>query len=146
LSKVFFFVSSVSFCTAFLFFGGCKNNDNPASAAATTELEGTWSGHIKDEPGISVGIKVQGNAITYTYEGMEMYRAHFTLDNSVTPHRLDAVITSSSQTQYVGRSSVGIYQLANDTLQIAGNEPGMTERPTSFTPSGDIMVMILTRQ
>jgi uncharacterized protein (TIGR03067 family) len=138
---IFSFLSCFSF---FVLFFSCTKG-NPAAPAATTELEGSWSGYLVDAPDVSVGLRIQRNGIIYTFGGQELYQATFTLDKSQTPNHLDAVITSSRNTQYVGKSSVGIYQLIQDTLLIAGNEPGNSLRPTSFTPSGKIAVMRVTR-
>jgi uncharacterized protein (TIGR03067 family) len=138
------FFSFLSCFSIFIMFLGCAK-ENPAAPPAATELEGSWSGYLVNAPDLSVGLRIQGNGIIYTIGGQELYQATFTLNKSQTPYCLDAVITSSRNTQYVGKSSVGIYQLTNDTLLIAGNEPGNPLRPTSFTPSGQIAVMRVTR-
>jgi uncharacterized protein (TIGR03067 family) len=128
-----------------LFSLSCDDN-NPAGTPSPTELEGKWSGVIVDEPGVSVGLEIHGNGMTYSYEGEEMYSGTFTLDKSVTPHRMDGVVTASQNSQYIGKTSLAIYQLSNDTLLLAGNEPGDPERPASFVPSGGTLVMRLVRQ
>jgi uncharacterized protein (TIGR03067 family) len=134
------------FCfPVFILFLACEDG-NPAGASETTELEGDWSGYMVDDPSVSVGLEIHGSGVVYNYEGQEMYRAVFTLDKSITPHRLDGVITASTYSQYVGKNTLGIYQLSNDTLLVAGNKPGDPDRPTSFAPEGETMVMRLIRQ
>lgn len=134
------------FCFSFFpLFIACDDG-NPAGTTAITELEGDWSGYMVDDPSVSVGLEIHGSGIVYNYEGQEMYRAVFTLDKSITPHRLDGVITASTYSQYVGKNTLGIYQLSNDSLLVAGNKPGDPDRPTSFTPEGETMVMRLIRQ
>ena len=136
----------IAVVTTLSFFSLSCDDGNPAGTPSPTEIEGNWSGVIVDEPDVSVVLEIHGNGMTYRYEGEEMYSGTFTLDKSVTPHRMDGVVTASQNSQYIGKTSLAIYQLSNDTLLLAGNEPGDPERPASFVPSGGTLVMRLVRQ
>jgi uncharacterized protein (TIGR03067 family) len=138
--------SACALCAAVLslFFLSCDNN-NPAGTPSPTELEGNWSGYIEGNPGITVGLEIQGNIIIYTYEGTELYRGTITLNTSEAPKQMDAYITQAQNTVYVGTTSLAIYRLSGDTLTVAGNEPGNAQRPASFTASGGTVVMVLIK-
>ena len=108
-----------------------------------TELEGTWTGY---ELGGDAGwtFILTGNTFSTTGPG-EWHTGTFSLNTGASPKQMNALITDSAISIYIGSTMLGIYQLSGDTLTIAAHEPGDPTRPTSFVPAGDERVWILTR-
>jgi uncharacterized protein (TIGR03067 family) len=133
-------------------FIGCDNGSPTGTGVISTELEGTWAGHA--------AWSTTAYSITFTQNsfsmksgsgaGMtEVYAGTFSTNPNVNPKQMDAYITQSAiSAQYVGKTSLCIYKISNDSLFYAGNEPGNIQRPASFAPdtSGTTAVFFLKRQ
>lgn len=137
-SKVFSLIAAVT-CVFLLY--GCGDKNNPVSAGIPTELEGTWS---QTAGGVTTTFTFRGSTFSATME-QTSYSGTFTIDTSVTPHHIDCYITASTTSGYVGKTSLGIYQLSGNTLEFAGNEPGNTVRPTSFASTLQTAYFVLTK-
>jgi uncharacterized protein (TIGR03067 family) len=79
-------------------------------------------------------------------DGQEVYRGNYTAYPEEDPKRCKFEITSSSISQYVGKTSHGIYKIEGDQLTIAANEPGVEDKPSSFTPGDGTRVWELIKQ
>lgn len=136
-----------------LLMAGCAEEDaptgtnNPGSTgikvdlAAKTVLEGEWDG---DDPGAkpySWTYLIAGNSITVNKvqsgKTTEYYKGVFTLDSSVTPHRLDIKVIGSLESQFDGKTVQALYDYIGpegsfDLLKISNTEPEST-RPAELS-------------
>ena len=115
-------------------------NDVPSANG----LEGVWVGHEVDGSPYDWTFTIAGNQmrIESTYE---WYEGTYTTNASASPKQLDFLISDGSESQYVGQTSLGIYKIEGNTLTWAGNGPGVTTRPSDFTP-GEARVFVVTKQ
>ncbi len=126
-----------------LIFGCVEDDDSsdPFSVEGMTlgnaDLEGIWEG-------IEVG--VTGDTWTYTIgrESIEVmcneitgYKGKIYVNENVTPHQANFVITSTLVPFYIGKTSLGIYELDGNTLRLCAVEPGTPNRPNDFIPDND---------
>ena len=118
---------------------------NPIDHHGRTVLEGTWRGYEISDTTAVVQLDISGINYNYTIGNVKYYAGTFALDDSVIPHHMDAYVSISVNAQYVGETALSIYQLTADTLLIAGNEPGVATRPSSFLPSTGTAIFRLTR-
>jgi uncharacterized protein (TIGR03067 family) len=124
---------------------GCGEENNPAGAGSTTELEGTWVGTTSPTPGSDWKFVFSGNTIEAFTNGMEAYKGTFTLNTATDPKQFTCKIVASPSTEYVGKESLAIYRISGTSLAFAGNEPGNPNRPASFTASGQTMSFQLNK-
>lgn len=109
------------------------------------DLSGVWVGHEVDE---------ESDVWTFTFTGNQMriestdewYEGTYTTNASASPKQLDFLISDGSDSQFVGQTSLGIYKIEGNTLTWAGNGPGVTTRPSDFTPGEEVRVFIVTKQ
>lgn len=143
---------------AFLIIAGCTKGAEEAKKAPeaktpeTAELtgiiivEGKWVG---SDEGESVGweLTFSGNHISITSPSPDVwYKGTFKLNTNADPKTIDMVIEESSPPKYTKKTSLAIYKIEGNTLTLASNEPGVSERPTSFKPTAETVVLILTKQ
>jgi hypothetical protein len=135
---------------------GQQQSSDVVRPANFSDLLGTWTGReINREAGwtftFSEGYNVQGVS-----PSGEWYRGkasiHFDLGITdgvvrVPPGAgiLDIDVIESSLENYAGKTSLGAYEMRDNTLKICGGEPGKTKRPASFEPSGGMRCFELTR-
>ncbi len=67
-------------------------------------------------------------------------------DASATPNQVNFEITHSDYELYIGKTALGIYELNGDQMKFASNEPGVSERPTSFVPGNGTRVFEYTKE
>ena len=139
-SKVLSLITGIT-CVFLLY--GCGDKNNPASAGAPTELEGTWTQTVG---GVTNTFVFHGNTFSAAF-GQATYTGTFSIDTSITPHHIDCRMTTvtPSGSGYEGKTSLGIYLLSGNTFEFAGNEPGNTVRPTSFTSTSETEHFIMTK-
>jgi uncharacterized protein (TIGR03067 family) len=143
-------------CFSLVCFSGvllrCDNGSPTGPGAGPTELEGTWTGRaVWDTATYTItfaqnNFSFKSSALPATTDA---YSGTFTNNPGANPKQMDSYIAQCSlKPQYVGKTSLCIYKISNDTLTYAGNEPGNTQRPISFAPdtSGTTVVFILKRQ
>ncbi len=113
-------------------------SDEPAGGPAT-ELEGEWTmtsgifnGAPLDRAMVAYCKRVTRGYVTTVLAGPKvMMKARFTLDASVAPRAIDYVNLEGTN---VGKTQLGIYELAGDALQIVMATPGKP-RPKDFSTS-----------
>lgn len=116
---------------AAILLAGCATLPKSDSAA----LQGTWQGQVlQGEPAHRCSFVVAGNHFTFRDETDPniWYKGTFTLKETVTPRQFIAVVSECTFPQYVGKTTMAIYQVENGTLKITGNEPGRPEAPATF--------------
>ncbi len=120
------------------------NNEDSVS-----ELEGNWEGSDSSDsenPGGTAVLILSGSNFDLTAsEKSEWYKGTYTINKSVVPKQVDFNIIESSESQFVGKTSLCIYKIEGNILTITANGPGDTTRPSSFS-SEESRVMILTKQ
>lgn len=135
---------------------GQQQSSDVVRPANFSDLLGTWTGReINREEGWTF-VFSEGYNVQVVSPSGEWYRGkasiHFDLGITdgivrVPPGAgiLDIDVTESPAGDYAGRTSLGTYELRDNTLKICGGEPGKTERPASFEPSGGMRCFELTR-
>ena len=129
---------------------GCGGNGgNGSSGGGDPALVGTWIG-------TEVGYAGSGTwTFSITASGMDVksssgegYKGTYTADTSVDPKRFAGTVTECPAPEFVGKPVNGIYKIEGTTLTFAGNIPGDTTFPTSFTSGGahQTRVFTLTKQ
>jgi len=135
-NNVLFIVFSV-LISLFLAFG-CEKKappepvEQPVEQKNVTELEGVWFGsEVDGRPGNWIFI-ISQNRVNVAGPDDESYEGTFSLNRQANPKQMDFVIEQSSNKDYIGKTSLGIYKLEADKLTLAANEPGATIRPVLF--------------
>jgi uncharacterized protein (TIGR03067 family) len=120
--------------SAGLLLAACSSYHLPDSA----QLQGTWSGQApRDNSGQKLYLVLSGKNFDFHDSDKRVwYKGTFMLREDTTPKQFIATLTDSCQPQYVGKTSMAIYQLVEGKLTIAGNEPGQPEPPKSFDAPG----------
>ena len=109
-------------------------------------LEGTWLGFEKEGPAGDWIFVFSGNHFECT-GGLPEERVKGTfITRKVNDSNQIELVLEEGFAEYIGKTSLGIYKLEGDLLTIAGNEPGVTERPSSFEPSENTRVFIFNRR
>jgi len=144
-ANVIFFTCSVVF--PLLLMLGCAKKA-PEPAERVTELEGAWIGSPVspvDSPQESwIFIVSKNRAIAALPTGW--LRGTFQLDTVASPKQIDIIIQQCYPQDYVGKTVLAIYKLDGNTLTLAGFEPGVTTRPTSFQKEEGIAIVVFTKQ
>ena len=125
----------------------CKkeNKNSGTPAATTTDMEGTWVG--KEIGGSNETFTVICNKNSNsTSSPSEWYTGTFSVHGTTYPKDLDVKISQCNYTPYIGKTSLCLYKISNDSLFMASNEPGNTIRPTSLAGSNDTRFFIFLRQ
>ncbi|AQT68113.1 Planctomycetes uncharacterized domain protein [Anaerohalosphaera lusitana] len=125
-----------------------------AEPAATSEteqstmdrLQGTWVGTVVGYDGEVKMTFAEGSADFQADLGGISYKGSVVINEDATPAQADYTIDECKFEQYIGKTSLGIFQFEDDTLVLAANEPGKTERPTEFQPMNGTQVFEFKRQ
>jgi uncharacterized protein (TIGR03067 family) len=125
-------------CAAAVVAAGCAT----FSKSDTTRMQGSWKGEVLGaEPKASCYFRIAGNRFEFNDSTTNVwYRGNFTLREKTTPRQFVATITSSSFTQYVGKTSMAIYKLDHGSLMISGSEPGDPNPPVAFDSPGAMSI------
>lgn len=127
--------------------GGCaKKSQGPGPADDLEKLEGTWIG---PEIGGSQGdwtFIFSGNHVRVNGPTQESYAGIFQVNSRANPKQADFIIEESSIQDYVGKTSLGIYELQEKKLALAASEPGASTRPVSFQEKGDSRFWVLKKK
>jgi len=100
-----------------------------------TALQGTWSGRIvQGNPEHQCSFVISGRNFDFRddTDTNVWYKGTFSLREGTTPRQFIALIRECPSPQYVGKTSMAIYQIESDTLTITGNEPGDPAAPSGF--------------
>ena len=122
----------------------------PMAGCSTTDharLQGIWTGHEIGREGSQCRVVISESRIEFRGDrAKDWYKGTFTLDGEPEPKQLDGLIQECAVAKYVGKIARSIYRLEDTTLTLAGNEPGVEQRPTSFEASRRARVFVLTKQ
>ena len=123
---------------------GCgKSDDSDSSDMAA--LQGTWVGNEAGEQGNECKLIIQGDTLEFRGPNpQEWYKATFVLDEQARPKAIDVHIHECGLPKYLDKVAKAIYSIEQDTLTLAGNEPGSPTRPVAFGP--DVRTFIFTKQ
>jgi uncharacterized protein (TIGR03067 family) len=142
------FSCALVFCLAGIF-TNCNDKTPTGPLVAASGLEGAWTGHTTGDTSTYI-ITFTGNDFSFKSSAFSMtqnaYSGTVSIDSLASPKRFDAhIVDCAMNSLYVGKTSLCIYKISNDTLTYAGNEPGITLRPTSFAPTSQTAVFVLVR-
>jgi uncharacterized protein (TIGR03067 family) len=140
-----FYYLAIVLLSAGLIIHGCGGSED--SAKTDQELmQGTWTG---TDAGMNMEFKMTVSGDNFNMESTDssvIYKGTFVLNEKVTPKQADYKIDECNIEQYVGTTAKGIYKIENDTITIAGNEPGSDIRPTGFVADDMTQVFTLKKQ
>jgi len=132
-NKVLFFSA-----TSLILIGlGCSSSNVEKAPLLQTELEGSWIGSTANRRGGLGTMEVVGSEMRFWMNGRLVYKGSLSVEPNGSPKRAAFMITESPNPNYIGKTSLGIYELRNDndSLILAANEPGIVERPAAFDMS-----------
>jgi len=124
---------------------GCGDSENSAKTDQYL-MQGTWMGPLA---GMDMEFKMTISGNDFNMESTDSgvwYKGTFVLNEKVTPKQADFKINECNIEEYVGTIAKGIYKIENNTLTIAGNEPGSDIRPADFVVDDMTQVFTLTKQ
>jgi len=100
-------------------------------------LQGTWKGQeIGGDLDGPCYLIVTGQDFEFRgADTNEWYKGTFTLREDANPRQLIGVITACPAAEYVGKTSLSIYQIESNTLTLAAHEPGNPNFPPAFDAS-----------
>jgi uncharacterized protein (TIGR03067 family) len=133
--------SLLLFCAAAL--TACKKDEGPPDAPA--EVQGTWSGYEVLGRSGTWTLIIAGRALSTSGPG-EWAKGSVNANPAANPKEVNFVINEASLPQYVGKTSLGIYKISNDTLTVALNAPGVTRRAVSFRVDLENRVFVFRKQ
>jgi uncharacterized protein (TIGR03067 family) len=100
-------------------------------------MQGNWKGQEVGGDEGTATLKVSGHNLEYRgADPNDWYKGTFTLREDTNPKQCVFVVTGCGVPDYVGKSCMTIYQFADGTLRISGNEPGNPDPPTTFESEG----------
>ena len=105
-------------------------------------LQGTWE---MEKDGKKMVLTLKKNEFTVVM-GTDTVKGTFKADGKKAPKEIDMMVTEAEgrQADYKGKTSLGIYELKDDTLRWCANEPGRDHRPTEFVEvQGDAKFMLV---
>jgi uncharacterized protein (TIGR03067 family) len=106
------------------------------ATAAKSDLEsiqGNWKGEEVGGDEGSATLAISGRDIEYRGTNPnDWYKGTLTLREDTNPKQCTFVVTGCGVPDYIGKNCMSIYQMANGTLTIAGNEPGNPDAPSAF--------------
>ena len=117
---------------------GCEDGDDNNNV---TELEGSWIGYEEGNSSSTWTFDISGSEMDIDGPD-EWYEGTFSINTQTYPKQLDYILTDCFVSEGIGLTSLVIYKIEENTMTFAGNEPGSTSRPTSFTGG---RVFILTK-
>ena len=93
---------------------------------------------LQGDPQHQCSFVVSGNNFEFRDETETnvWYKGTFGLREDTIPRQYIAKISDCPFPQYIGKTSLAIYQVENATLTIAGNEPGKPAAPLGFDDTG----------
>jgi RNA polymerase sigma factor (sigma-70 family) len=124
---------------------GANNSGGPGGAAS---LQGTWIGEEVGGQSGQCRLTVSGDSLRFQgARASEWYAGKLTLEQNTSPKQATILITECGFAQYVGKTARSIYKLEQNTLTIAGNEPGVDATPTGFERSAEnrVRVFVFTK-
>ncbi|MGD8501116.1 MAG: hypothetical protein PVJ86_10745 [Phycisphaerales bacterium] len=118
--------------------GGCAEKaPDPATEDDLERLEGTWVGpEVGGSPGDWIFV-FSGNHVDVNDPTEESYGGIVKISSKADPKQADFIIEECLLQDYVGQTSLGIYELRERRLALAANEPGAPTRPISLQEKGD---------
>ena len=125
-------------CGAAILAAGCST----LPRSNTAILQGAWQGRvIQGNPEAACHFLIAGNHFEFRDADTNVwYKGSFTLREDTAPKQFIATVSESSLPQYVGKTSLAIYRIEQDTLTITGNEPGNPAVPASFDAKDAVRV------
>jgi len=117
-------------CGALIAASGCATPQKSDLAS----FQGTWKGRImQGNPAMECSFVISGKTFDFRASDTNIwYKGTFSLREDTTPKQYIAVIGECAFPQYVGKTSLAIYQMKDGTLTITGNEPGNPAAPAAF--------------
>lgn len=110
-----------------------------------TGIEGKWVG-ISEGTSQGWEFTFSGNKIDIKTPSEDVwYKGTTKLNEKVDPKTIDIIIKTASPEKYMGKTSLGIYKIEENTLTIAVNEPGTSDRPADFEPKKETVIIVLKK-
>jgi uncharacterized protein (TIGR03067 family) len=115
-------------------------------AEAGAALEGTWVGTDAGGYGGQWTFVISKGKVEVKGPESEYYAGTMKLNDKASPKQIDFKIDKCSTPEYIGETSLSIYELEGNKLTLAASEPGSMYRPTFFDSSGGVMLFSLKKQ
>lgn len=122
-----------------------QSGDRPSKGALSL-LQGTWLGKEMGGGEGTWSLKISGNKVEAKGPDPEAYSGRLRPNAKANPKQVDFVVTECAFSEYVGKTSRGIYKIKGNQLTLAACEPGNSTRPSDFQAGGEVRVFVLTKQ
>ena len=127
--------------------GGSEDSVAPSSQS-TSELNGLWDAVEIDTNSNSV-IVIKGSDFSFDSQfGFESYQGQVQTTIVGNIHKLNVKVTQTSEPQFMGKTSLCIYNLNSEATQstLACNPPGHGAYPTDYVATNLTRVFTLTKR
>jgi uncharacterized protein (TIGR03067 family) len=115
-------------------------------AAASSPLEGEWTGREVGGQGKGATMVVTGDSVRFDGAGgQERYVGVLRLDASAKPARGEITIEECSMKEFVGTKVRALFEVHGDSVKVAGSPPGDPNYPTGFKADGRTRVFEFQR-
>ena len=109
-------------------------------------LQGTWVGCDVQNPLFDWTLTIHGDRFYLVREDLTMwYIGQFSLNNNCLYKKIDLQFSHSHIEAHDEMTSLGIYEVAEDTLTFITAVPGKKSRPLSFDESHETIVFSFVR-
>ncbi len=143
-NTIVLFISSI--LSLSLIVGCAKKSTAPGTNDELAELQGTWIGSAADSPEGDWTFAFSEDQLSVTGPTQEWYKATIKINGNKDPKQADFMVEDCFHQDYIGKASLGIYKVQENTLTLAASEPGATTRPASFQEIGDALLLVLIKQ
>jgi uncharacterized protein (TIGR03067 family) len=123
-----------------------QKEDTTLKAEAGAVLEGTWVGADAGGYGGQWTFVISKGKVEVKGPESQYYAGTMKLNDKASPKQIDFKIDKCSVPEYIGETSLSIYELEGNKLTLAASEPGSMYRPTFFDSSGGVMLFSLKKQ
>ena len=124
--------------------GGCKQE--VVEIDDMDALQGTWVGKEIDGREGEWTFVIMGDEIDATGPDPESYTGTIMLNSDVDPKQADFTIVTCEFEQFVDKTSLGLYSLADGKFVLAANKPGSEIRPLEISGGGITRMFEFTKQ
>ena len=109
-------------------------------------LEGTWSGYEIGRSNRDWTLTIEHNHFALVCENGSMwFKGSLRLNTNCNRKKMDLLISDSPIQVYNGKTTLGIYEIENDSLILVTAEPGNRHRPFSLEDTEGVLAFVFEK-
>ena len=118
----------------------------PGACNTPVVLEGTWSGYEIGSPRRDCTLTIERNQFALVCESAGMwFRGNLRLNTNCNRKKMDLLISDSPISAYNGKTSLGIYEIEDESLILVTAEPGNSQRPFTIDETEDVLAFVFEK-